>query len=525
MLKKMLRLVLGMLVLTGSACVTPTHASSAFDVVLTGIQATGPTGAKEEMVSLYNNTPNGINITNWCITNKSHVAFACFKTANTGLIYYLPPFSIAMVATQSFMTTQTLTPEVATVIYTVTNQTSGSIVNSGDVISLVNASGQVIDTISWTSAIPSGKLLTRTRSAMMPNTYEIFDASISWTFAPLLQIPVSQVEVWEVPVTGTPGDDTEFPPVDPTDIPGTPDTPTVPGTGQETGSASEAQHPIVNELLPDAEGSDAGNEFVELYNPTTTDINLADYKVRVGPNLEKIISFPAGAIVPSLGYASFSNSQMAYTLVNTTSSVQLEHKGQLIGQPVTYANPATGASWALIAGNWEYTTTPTPGTMNQASSVSVNSANSANSADASDDASAVLKPCAANQYRSLETNRCRLIATSTTATVTPCKVGQYRNPETNRCRSVAADTPTATECKIGQERNPETNRCRNVTKMITADYGVKGATTQSIGVAWYAWLGIAGVVVIILGYAIWEWRSELKTLLTIVRRKFARNKT
>lgn len=521
MLKKMLRLVLGMLVLTGSACVTPTHASSAFDVVLTGIQAAGPTGAKEEMVSLYNNTPNGINITNWCITNKSHVAFACFKTASAGLIYYLPPFSIAMVATQSFMTTQTLTPEVATVIYTVTNQTSGSIVNSGDVVSLVDATGQVIDTISWTSAIPSGKLLTRTRSAMMPNTYEIFDASISWTFAPLLQIPVSQVEVWEVPVTGTPGDDPEVPPVDPTDTTNPTDAPTTPGTGQETGSGSQVQHPIMNELLPDAEGSDAGNEFIELYNPTAIDLNLADYKLRVGPNLEKTISFPAGAIVPSLGYASFSNSQMAYTLVNTSSSVQVEYKGQLIGQPVAYTAPPTGASWALVAGNWAYTTTPTPGTANQASGVS---ANGASGADSSDDVSAVLKPCAANQYRSLETNRCRLITTSTTSTVTPCKVGQYRNPETNRCRSVAADTPTATECKVGQERNPETNRCRNITKMVTADYGVKGASTQSSGVAWYAWLGIVGVVVIILGYAVWEWRSELKALVGTMRRKFARNK-
>ncbi len=131
----------------------------------------------------------------------------------------------------------------------------------------------------------------------------------------------------------------------------------------------------------------------------------------------------------------------------------------------------------------------------------------------------VQKSCAANQYRHPETNRCRLIPSEDEAT--PCKQNQYRNEETNRCRSIAATT-TQVACKEGQERNPETNRCRNIKKMTKTDYGVLGATSKGQPSQWYIVLAIVAVMTILLGYAAWEWRNELKTfyqkLLRFVRR-------
>jgi hypothetical protein len=91
--------------------------------------------------------------------------------------------------------------------------------------------------------------------------------------------------------------------------------------------------------------------------------------------------------------------------------------------------------------------------------------------------------------------------------VTACNEDEERNPTTNRCRKIVVAS-VAAACKEGQERNLETNRCRTVTKMPSADYAVLGAATENEG-NWYVWAVIGGVVLLALGYAIWEWHDEM----------------
>lgn len=515
MLKKICGLFLGLVVLTGSACVTPTHASSAPSVILTHVQAASASSAKDEMVSIYNNSPNGVDITNWCIKNKANICFAGFMVENVGEWYYLPPYSYAVAVSESYANSNPSSLVNVTNVYAVTSQTSGSIVNSSDTISLVDATGQTIDQMSWSTAIPSGKVMIRTKTGSDPRIYETLDTTLAWGAGTLSQLPVGKTQLRTTPVTEPEIPDTPTDPNEPTN-------PTNPSTNNPDTSNSENPsnppqiHPIITEILPDAKGSDTGNEFIELYNPGTTSINLSDYKVRVGVNLEKTYGFPTGAVLLPESYQSYTNGQIAFTLLNSSSSVQLEYKGQLISEPVTYNNPKEGESWALIEGEWKYTSLPTPSIENTAS---VSTSESETEAPES-----TQKPCAANQYRSPETNRCRLITTASTSTPKPCEAGQERNPDTNRCRTIAADSSTKAPCKEGQERNPETNRCKNIVKMTNANYAVKGASTEQAPVNWYLWLGIAGVVALILGYAIWEWREEIKTLITTIRQKFARTK-
>ncbi len=504
MLKKKLILFLGLVVITGSACVTPTHASSASSVVLAHIQAAGSTGAKEEMVSIYNNTSTDINITGWCLKNKSNIAFACFDTDNPTLEYYLPAYSYAMVATESFLTSNSLSPQAATLIFTVTNQSSGSLVNSADTVLLVDIDNLIIDSHSWTVAIPTNKVINRIKSIATPYLYETIDSGLSWAIVPIATIPINEAEVREVPPTQTPEDDSDAPPDD-----------DIPLEGPDTKPAPELVHPIISELLPDAEGSDTGNEFIELYNPSTVDIQLTDYTLHTGLSLEKVYSFPIGAVIKAKSYEFFTNDQIKFTLPNTSTILGLQYKGLFVGDTVTYEDPSTGESWSLLEGAWSYSNHVTPGSENRPSIQPLE--------DDTDDTSSSVKPCAVNQYRSPETNRCRLIATTAASTITACKVGQVRSPETNRCRTIVS-TSTVTACKEGQERNPETNRCRNITQMIKTEYGVKGVSTQPSNTTWYLWLGIGGVVALILGYGIWEWREELKTLSATVQAKFARNK-
>ncbi len=302
------------------------------------------------------------------------------------------------------------------------------------------------------------------------------------------------------------------------------------GYGLIDGSCLLQLLPIwVNELLANADGDDNGHEFVELYNPNMTSVDLALYRLVVGIDAPKTYAFPVGAVIAAGQYSSFSDDDIAFTLVNSTSKVSvLSADDQLINEVPAYMNPADGMAWALVGGTWQYTNQPTPASENKASVF-----------DLSDEEEEVtgLKPCASNQYRHPETNRCRLLVTAG-STLLPCKDGQYRSEETNRCRSLSADVNSLTPCdadevrnpttnrcrqiasvqgalspcKAGQERNSDTNRCRNVTGDIPeAAFAVQPVTGAADNTA--SWLALGGIVLIALAYAVWEWRVELIKLL------------
>ena len=88
----------------------------------------------------------------------------------------------------------------------------------------------------------------------------------------------------------------------------------------------------------------------------------------------------------------------------------------------------------------------------------------------------------------------------------PCASNQVRNPETNRCRAVST-AGSLKPCAANQERNPETNRCRNKVDMVQADFPVEvvGESAQST----LGWWAFGGVGLLALGYAGWEWRIEI----------------
>ena len=260
--------------------------------------------------------------------------------------------------------------------------------------------------------------------------------------------------------------------------------------------------PYITELLANPAGSDTGTEFIELFNPHPYAVSLAPYQLRVVGSSEKWFVFPEGASIPSGSYRAFYNSEIKFTLANTSGEVQLyDSSRKPIGEAVRYTEAKDGESWALIDGNWQASKAPSPGLENTSigdTQVSVSAAESSQ------------KPCADNQYRNPETGRCKLIS-STASTQTPCKQGQVRNPETGRCRAEAALETSPTPCKPGQERNQETNRCRTVKQMSEASDAVKGVqTTAKVQLRWYYWAGIGILVLAVLSFGVWEWREELR---------------
>ena len=257
----------------------------------------------------------------------------------------------------------------------------------------------------------------------------------------------------------------------------------------------------LTEILPNAIGSDSGNEFIEIYNAGKTSVDLTFYILKIGIGSEKIISFPVGSIIGPGEYMAFSDSELKFTLVNSSSKVVLTAVGgKIFGDTGVYDNPDDGESWAYINGKWEYTNRPTPDLPNL-KSIGVE--------ESITDESSALKPCNADQFRNPETNRCKKYEVSS---LKPCAEGQYRSAETNRCRKVTLTSSTLKPCEDNQYRSPETNRCRKKVNdtVPSADYKVEPIKDSATTFA--GWWALGGVGAVAVGYAAWEWRREIAGL-------------
>jgi len=514
MLKVFLGFVVSVVVLLASACVPglipKAHAASA-TVIMTHIQAGGVGAATQEFVVLYNNTAEDIDITGWCLTNKSNVTLACFNVPLAGQAIYIPKYGYATAVSSAFAAT--MPNGIFTVVYTPTNQSSGGITGSADTISLIDHTGTLADRQGWSVSLSSGMHYERI-GVGTPMAYIDTDSVADWStaFTELGKFPSDDTWVDTVAYDlcqNIDGTQSVLPP------------------GMEIIGDDCMPAVIIKiditEILPNAAGNDDGAEFIELYNPNDFTVRLSDYRFFIGPEFNDVYDFPNDSEIEAHGYKSFSNADIPFNLLNSSSRVRLAlQNGIVVSEVPAYENPKDNRSWAYIDGMWQYTNVPTPGLPN----------NVPDESTGEEVVAPIQQPCAANQYRSMETNRCRLIS-SPVGTVTPCKDNQYRSEETNRCRNIVADTKASTPCdadeernaetnrcrkivaalqpapcKEGQERSSETNRCRTITKMPNADYGVLGAETKNSG-NWYMWFAVGGVLLLAVGYAVWEWHEEI----------------
>lgn len=278
----------------------------------------------------------------------------------------------------------------------------------------------------------------------------------------------------------------------------------------------------ITEVLPNVSGSDTGKEFIELFNPNDSDIDLSWYRISINGT---IVSFPNGTVIAARSYTSFSDTDLGLSLLNTTTSLLITSvNGDSASDLVAYKDPDEDMSWAIIGGVWQYTSRPTPGAVNQPSPVVVDGDESATKPCPSNQhydpdtgrcrrnvTQAVSATCKQGQVRDEETNRCR--KKTTLLAVKPCKDGQYRSEETNRCRSIAADTKALAACRDGQERNLDTNRCRNVAAVNMDAPGYKIEPLTDTSKAFVGWWVLGGAGALALGRIGWEWRAEMSSII------------
>ncbi len=154
----------------------------------------------------------------------------------------------------------------------------------------------------------------------------------------------------------------------------TPESPLTPseedsGVIDDTPSANAGQPELlITELLPNpaSPGSDATDEFVELYNPGDKSYDLSGYILEAGEATLHRYVLPTGTVVPPGTYAVFYSVTTGLSLSNAGSIVRLlSPDSTILARTDAYSSAPDGQAWVWAEGRWQWTTTATPGTANR----------------------------------------------------------------------------------------------------------------------------------------------------------------
>jgi hypothetical protein len=318
-----------------------------------------------------------------------------------------------------------------------------------------------------------------------------------------------------------------------------------PNTFAQAATVNQCYGLKINEIAANLATED---QFIEIQNETDILIDLTGCVIQTNRSTTKQFVFGSQSLEPGAVTAIYIK-DTDLTLTKTTSGTVYILSSDSTNEvdSVDYDSLAENTSWATVNGDWQQTYGVTPNGENIAAAfpaceqgyernLETGNCNKTATVQVTD-----MADCGTGKYRSTETNRCRTLDSSvvttsvcdegqyrnpatnrckslvsTTSVLTPCAANQIRSPDTNRCRAATATTSDVKPCAANQERNPATNRCRNASTTATkSDFPVQ--TVAQTGEATLGWWAFGGAGTLAVGYAGWEWRREV---LSVIRRFF-----
>jgi DNA/RNA endonuclease YhcR with UshA esterase domain len=172
--------------------------------------------------------------------------------------------------------------------------------------------------------------------------------------------------------------------------------------GEVTASSDTAQTSAdirLSELLPNPEGSDATDEWIAVEHAGTQEVNLNGWILRDGSRehtIEGISIAPGEELIFGIDVTSVS-------LNNSGETIELVDPFGDVIDSTTYDAAESGLAWARFDNDWEWTSEPTPGAINERSAGS----------DAEDSGSADV--LSITEFRALENDATALVEGVVTA--------------------------------------------------------------------------------------------------------------
>lgn len=499
-----------------------------FGVVISQVITGREGAANQELIELYNNSDNYVDITDWCVYYYSaslSERFVCFNALDEiGYRLVLPARSYVILVSNAWATAH------QDFEYDATIASNGLAEEQGKVV-LRDKIGQLIDAVGWgklaTPAEGQTVVLTPTRGDVLARRMisgDVYQDTDDNAADFVFELPRTTY------IAGSLVDQLDYC----TNLDGLQwSVPDGLYRNARTGECNGTPPPPVNEcrgMIISEVAANTDNQFIELYNSTGQTIDLEGCRLQTNRSQTIFYELPSYQVAAGDSYEVYiGDTDLKLTKTTSGTVYLLSSDGLVETDSVYYENLAAGTSWAWFGDTgWKQTYALTAGAGNQYQQYVSCEDGYYRSEETGRcrkvETTSGLTPCKEGQYRSEETNRCRSIAAAA-STLKPCADDQFRNPATNRCKKIAsADDVALADCGEGRERNPATNRCRNIpaSSVPEADFAVE-PINQSSGELW-GWWALAGVGAVALGYAVWEWRPEIASAWRKVATFFSRRK-
>ncbi|MEK9156405.1 MAG: lamin tail domain-containing protein [Patescibacteria group bacterium] len=275
----------------------------------------------DEWVELYNAGDVEVNLKGWTIADNT-----AEDTLSSADLLIPPRYYVLIAKSNSIWAgwSPDLASPPANLIFIELNSSIGNgLGNSGDNLQLSDGPGTTVDALSW----DEDKTFFDLVGAAKGHSLERLD--------PLVD-------------TDTAADFIERP---------------LPSPGRQYTKPSYSDDIIITEILPEpADGAD--NEFIEIYNRSTAEVDLGGWKIDDIEGGSSPYTLPATTILPPGTYLVFYNSQTGVALNDSGDTARLlDPLGEMKAE-VSYGQAQRGQSYALFGQDWQWTLTLTSGAVN-----------------------------------------------------------------------------------------------------------------------------------------------------------------
>ncbi len=120
----------------------------------------------------------------------------------------------------------------------------------------------------------------------------------------------------------------------------------------------------VNEILPSPEGSDAENEWIEIFNQNNFKVDLSGWAITDTIGKTKNYIFPKNTIIKVQEFMVLTRPVTKITLNNSGDGLRIIQPNKNIIEEVVFGKAVTGQSYSRIDTNWYWGSDLTPGSAN-----------------------------------------------------------------------------------------------------------------------------------------------------------------
>jgi hypothetical protein len=121
---------------------------------------------------------------------------------------------------------------------------------------------------------------------------------------------------------------------------------------------------VINEILPNPQGPDETNEWIELYNSNNSDVDLSDWQIQDTEGTVTTYTINKNIKILANGFLVLKRSDTKIMLNNDKDGLNLLTPDKNIVDSMTFASAPLNQSYDKTKSGWQWSTTLTPGAGN-----------------------------------------------------------------------------------------------------------------------------------------------------------------